>query len=516
MSTREEPPAGWTKTTVGAVGRVQLGRQRSPKNHSGPHMRPYLRVANVFEDRINLDDVMEMNFTPAEYEVFKLEPGDILLNEGQSLELVGRPAMYRGELPGACFTNSLVRFQAGPLLDPKFALYVFLGYLHTGRFQRIATNTVNIAHLGAGRFADVEFWLPPRSEQERIVAKVDELLSDQDAGVASLKRAKANLKRYRASVLKAAVEGRLTEEWRKKNPQAEDGQMLLDRILRERREKWERDLIAGFAAKGKEPPKIWQTKYEVPAHIDGLFTCPRGWTWASALEICDRIENGNTPPPAEMQSDTGEIPFLKVYNLTRSGRLDFSIKPTFVSRETHATTLSRSRVLPDDVLMNIVGPPMGKVSIVPGTHPEWNMNQAIVLFRHSSELRPRFLMLCLMCDDVLKWIVRTAKATAGQFNISVSNSRILPIPLTSLAEQDEIVRIVEERLSQIDAAETTIDVELTRSKKLRQGILKQAFEGKLIPQNPTDKPARNLLERICRPASPKTTPKTQQKRKASR
>ena len=149
MSTREAPPAGWTKTTVGEVGRVQLGRQRSPKNHSGPHMRPYLRVANVFEDRINLDDVMEMNFTPAEYEVFKLEPGDILLNEGQSLELVGRPAMYRGEMPGACFTNSLVRFQAGPLLDPKFALYVFLGYLHTGRFQRIATNTVNIAHLGA-------------------------------------------------------------------------------------------------------------------------------------------------------------------------------------------------------------------------------------------------------------------------------------------------------------------------------------------------------------------------------
>ena len=164
--------------------------------------------------------------------------------------------------------------------------------------------------------------------------------------------------------------------------------------------------------------------------------------------------------------------------------------------------------------MNIVGPPMGKVSIVPGTHPEWNMNQAIVLFRHSSELRPRFLMLCLMCDDVLKWIVRTAKATAGQFNISVSISRILPIPLTSSAEQDEIVRIVEERLSQIDAAETTIDVELTRSKKLRQGIVKQAFEGKIVPQDPNDEPASVLLDRTSKTRGAPVAPKLKKPRRA--
>lgn len=103
-------PESWIWTKVENIGRVQLGRQRSPKNHSGPFMRPYLRAANVFEDRIDTLDILKMNFAPEEYEIYKLEVGDILLNEGQSKELVGRPAIYRGEVPGSCFQNTLVRF----------------------------------------------------------------------------------------------------------------------------------------------------------------------------------------------------------------------------------------------------------------------------------------------------------------------------------------------------------------------------------------------------------------------
>src|SRR5688572_20174663 len=119
-------------------------------------MRPYLRVANVYEDRIDLSDVKEMNFTPDEYVTYKLKYGDILLNEGQSLELVGRPALYRDEIPGACFQNTLVRFRTYPGLEPTFALLVFRYYLHAKRFQQLARWTVNIAHLGASRFAEVE------------------------------------------------------------------------------------------------------------------------------------------------------------------------------------------------------------------------------------------------------------------------------------------------------------------------------------------------------------------------
>src|SRR5436309_706375 len=104
-------PPGWCWAKVCEVGAVKLGRQRSPEHHTGDHMRPYLRVANVYEDRIDLSDVLEMNFTPEEFEQYQLRYGDILLNEGQSLEWVGRPAMYRDELPGSCFQNTLVRFR---------------------------------------------------------------------------------------------------------------------------------------------------------------------------------------------------------------------------------------------------------------------------------------------------------------------------------------------------------------------------------------------------------------------
>ena len=152
--------AEWQTLRIRDVGTVQLGRQRSPKFHSGSHMRPYLRVQNVFEARLDLSDVMEMNFPPADFERYQLHPGDILLNEGQSPEYLGRPALYKGELPGACFTNTLIRFQSGPFLLPAFALIVFRSQMHAGRYVREGKITTNLAHLGAGRFADVEFSLP--------------------------------------------------------------------------------------------------------------------------------------------------------------------------------------------------------------------------------------------------------------------------------------------------------------------------------------------------------------------
>ena len=486
MSTREAPPAGWTKTTVGEVGRVQLGRQRSPKNHSGPHMRPYLRVANVFEDRINLDDVMEMNFTPAEYEVFKLEPGDILLNEGQSLELVGRPAMYRGEMPGACFTNSLVRFQAGPLLDPKFALYVFLGYLHTGRFQRIATNTVNIAHLGAGRFADVEFWLPPRSEQERIVAKVDELFSDLDAGIASLKRAKANLKRYRASVLKAAVEGRLTEEWRKTHPQAEDGQMLLDRILRERREKWERDQLAGFAAKRKEPPTNWQTKYEEPSATEAseLPALPEGWIWVPMARLAEDAPHAIGAGPfgtifkAKDFRPTG-IPVIFLRHVRAS--YYSTAKPGFMARDVWEKLFRDEYTINGtELLVTKLGDPPGTACLYPsGIGPAMVTPDVIQMRVRNDVASADFLMHYL--NSKIGQAFTTGKAFGTtRLRLTLPLFKDLPVPLPPRTEQQQIVTVVGERLSQVDAAAKTIDAELMRSKRLRQSILKRAFEGTLF------------------------------------
>lgn len=159
----------WQSATVSEIGAVQLGKMREPKSHFGPQMRPYLRVANIFEDKIDISDVHEMNFTDAEFEKFKLEVGDVLLCEGQSPELVGRPAMFRGEIEDCCFQKTLIRFRPNPGNSSGFALLVFRHYLRSDRFKENARWSTNIAHLSAYRFAAMEYPQVPLNEQEATV-----------------------------------------------------------------------------------------------------------------------------------------------------------------------------------------------------------------------------------------------------------------------------------------------------------------------------------------------------------
>lgn len=223
-------PDGWKLLTVEEAGVVELGRQRSPQYHSGPDMRPYLRVANVHEDRIDLSDVKEMDFPPEQLPRYELRPGDILLNEGQSPEFVGRPAMYRGELPGACFTNSLIRFRPLDFVDGEYALLVFLRHLRFGRFQREAQITTNIAHMAAGRFKKVEFPVPPLDEQRSIVEDVRRDLSLLAAFEAELQTALRRADTLRGAILAAAFRGELVPQ----DPSEEPATVLLERINAER------------------------------------------------------------------------------------------------------------------------------------------------------------------------------------------------------------------------------------------------------------------------------------------
>lgn len=149
------------------AGLVDAGRQRSPHLVAGKP-RPYLRVANVLDGFIETSDVKQMPFTDDEFERFKLLPGDILLNEGQSLELVGRPAVYRSVPPECCFQNTLVRFRARNGTDTGFALQLFKYLLISGQFAGIASKTTSIAHLGVSRFAEMKAVFPPGKEQKRI------------------------------------------------------------------------------------------------------------------------------------------------------------------------------------------------------------------------------------------------------------------------------------------------------------------------------------------------------------
>ncbi len=205
-----EYPAGWQVVTTGEAGQIQLGRQRHPDWHRGSNMRPYLRVANVFEDRIDTTDLMEMHWPESAFQQYRLVPGDVLLNEGQSPELLGRPALYRGDPPEVAFTNTLLRFRARPDVLPEWALLVFRRHMHAGRFRRESRITTNIGHLSASRLKKIEFPIPSLTEQRHLVEKAREDLADLErvtSAISALTRRQSALRR---SLLAAAFAGELT------------------------------------------------------------------------------------------------------------------------------------------------------------------------------------------------------------------------------------------------------------------------------------------------------------------
>lgn len=197
-----------------------------------------------------------------------------------------------------------------------------------------------------------KFDLPPLAEQRRIVAALEEQLSRLDAGVSALERARANLKRYRTAVLKAAVEGELTEDWREENPDGVPASKLLESILEERRERWERDQLAVYEKKGKKPPKNWRSKYKEPArpNLNDLAELPKAWCWASLEQCSYRITDGTHQPPTFV--DEG-IPFLFVRHIV-GGSISFE-NTKFITEKTYNELNSRCPVEVGDILYSAVG-----------------------------------------------------------------------------------------------------------------------------------------------------------------
>jgi type I restriction enzyme S subunit len=173
-------PDGVRWVPVGEVGEVRMGKQLSPASSLADGMHfPYLRVANVLDGWIDYSDVKTMSFSPLERSKYELVPGDILLNEGQSLELVGRSAVYEGAPGNYCFQNTLIRFRSGPNVIPAYAHEIFKAWQRCGTFASIAKKTTSIAHLGGDRFA--KLWFPLISlERQRRIVEILESVADSE------------------------------------------------------------------------------------------------------------------------------------------------------------------------------------------------------------------------------------------------------------------------------------------------------------------------------------------------
>lgn len=456
-------PSSWEWVRVSEAGAVQLGRQRAPEYQSGEHMRPYLRVANVYENRIDTSDILKMNFSPAEAERYSLLPGDILLNEGQSRELVGRPAMFRGEVPGACFQNTLVRFRAYEgAAHPEYALNVFRYYLRAGYFQNICKWTTNIAHLGAERFAAMPFPLAPLVEQKRIVDKLEVLLARVDACRQRLERIPAILKRFRQSVLAAATQGELTSEWRQ--------------------------------ARGRAP---------------GLDE----WTSHALSELCD-TSRALTYGVIKLGSDTpGGVPCLRTSNVRW-----LKIDTDGMKRITPALSAEFGRTVlrGGEVLVNVRGT-LGGVAVVESSMRGWNVSREVAVVPVDHFLvNPYFLAFSIGSNASQRWLSKVKKGVAYT-GINIEDLRTLPVSLPPPDEQVEVVRRAQVLLEFADRLQTRYASVASPVNALTTALLAKALRGGLLPQEPDDEPASKMLERIRdRLASGGAAKKGRPREKASR
>jgi type I restriction enzyme S subunit len=488
--------SSWVATTVGEITTLIRGitynKEQAAKSPL-PDFKPVLRANNI-NGTLNFDDLVFVPQSLIGSEQL-IKTGDIIfaMSSG-SKHLVGKSARARFDFDGSygAFCGLL---RAHEYMDKDFLYYVF----QNNKFRRLISEVAkgsNINNLKREHILDFEIALPPLPEQHRIVAKIEELFSELDKGVENLKAAQAQLKVYRQALLKHAFEGKLTAQWREQHrDQLETAAALQQRIQQERAQRYQQQL-ADRQTNGGSKPKVPKPLPPLTAEeLAELPELPEGWVYVRAEEIAGFITKGTTPSKELLFDGSGEIPFIKVYNLTKTGFLDFSIDPTFVSSETHNGFLARSKVYPGDVLMNIVGPPLGKVSIVPNTYSEWNINQAIAIFR-SDVISNKFLAAYLAHETTVRSMMKKSKATAGQFNLTLEICRETLIPLCGAEEQNEIELLLEAKLSEVDQLELTLTTSLQQAEALRQSILKKAFSGQLVPQDPHDEPASELLARI--------------------
>lgn len=489
-------PDGWIEAELQDLALVIRGISFPSTAHSSVPTKGSvvcLRTANV-QHAVDWSDLW---YVPEEFvkreEQFLLD-GDVLISVSNSRELVGKVCPVRHLASPATLGAFISAIRASTGVDPLFLYHQLAAGMVQTRFRALASTTTNIANLSSSKLSRIELRLAPLPEQRRIVGKMEELFSELDAGVAALERAQAKLERYRASVLKAAVEGKLTERWRRENPSKESGEELLRRILAERRRRWGEEQLAKCEAKGRKLPKKWKEKYKEPAAPDTseLPELPDGWCWATV----EQLTAGNRSSAYGVLKPGPDIPsgvrLVRVGNIN-DGRVDGPFKrvsPSIVQR--YARTTLRG----GEILITLVGA-IGRTAVVPDWLAGANTARAVGVIPVSTLVNPHWIELWFRNPTQLHQMVGKAHEVARK-TLNLEDVRSTPVAIPPLPEQDAVVASVDAKRESVAPVSAAVAESLRSSDALRQAILKTAFEGRLVLQDSNDEPASVLVERIRR------------------
>ena len=479
-------PKSWRQSSIGDVCNTFTG-YGFPKDMQGKRTGdlPFFKVGDIsqaWQQNRNFLTAASHYLTNSEADSIAAKPlpqdTTVFAKIGAAIALNRRAILSE---PSLVDNNVMGLHSSSEALHPRFLFY-FMWTVRLGDTSRATT-------VPSVRKSDVEsitFPLAPLAEQYRIVAEIEKQFTRLDASVAALKRAQANLKRHRASVLKAACEGKLVsieaEFARSEGRDYEPANQLLERILAQR--------LARSESQEKR-----RGKYREPSAPDAsaLPELPEGWAWATVDQlIVDSPQNGIYKPKSQYGDG---VPVLRIEDYQ-----DFHLREREQLQRLKITTEETSTygLAASQLIINRVNSPshLGKTLLVPDDLPPAVFESNMMKVIPSKCTNPSFFAHYLRSPVGRARLTTRAKWAVNQASINQSDVCMTPVPLPPLAEQHRIVAEVERLLSVIQQTEAVVEANLTRAERLRQSILKRAFEGKLVRQDSNDEPASALLKRI--------------------
>ncbi len=455
-----ELPRGWEWSTIGELAETSLGKMLDAKQQTGEHPTPYLRNVNVRWGAFDLDDVAVMDIEPHQLDRVLALPGDVIACEGGE---PGRCAVWTGE--PIALQKALHRIRPAAGINPEYLAFALAERSSTRQLDRLFTGTT-IKHLPQEKLRVVPVAVAPPAEQERIVASIEEAFSKLDAGEAGLRTVRQLLKRTRDAILAAAVTGRLVPQDLTDTPATK--------------------LLADL---GIEPGS------------DPAFDVPETWAVVRLNELLSEpLSNGRS-----VRSRAGGFPVLRLTCL-KDGRIDLGERK---EGEWDAGTAAPFLIRRGDFFVSRGNGSLDLVGrgglVVDDPDPVAYPDTLIRVRVPNDYLEPSLLALVWNSAAVREQLEGQARTTAGIYKVNQGMLNEVRLPLPPREEQARIVAEVERQMSFVEACERAVNASLERSAALRRSVLKAAFEGRLVPQDPTDEPASVLLERIRaeRAAAPK-------------
>lgn len=477
---RPELPKGWTWTNLSEISDVNLGKTPNKAQYRNHGDYKIIKFRDIIGDKIDWDE-SDRGFVVNSHDLIvqlrELRERDVLVTaSAHSSEHIGKKAVYVSSIPlnynKVFFVGELLCIRADEeIVNPRIIYYYIISQDGYNSIQ----SHVRGVHLISSEARQIGIPLSPLPEQYRIAAKIEELFTRLDAGADALNKIKLQLKQYRQAVLKHAFEGKLTEEWREAHKgQMESASVLLERIKEER--------SRSVKGRNRELPSL--DKSDLPA-------LPDGWVWTSLGELAALNPKFMDDIPDELE--VSFIPMKCVEELT--GQVDLSLTKLYSEVKKGYTAFRNG-----DVLFAKITPCMenGKVSIVNNLKNGigFGSTEFHVIRLNSGQMPNRFVFFFLVRESFRRDARMHMTGSAGQLRVPKIYLEEAPIPLPPLAEQHKIVEEIDRCFSVADAIEKDVGQSLKQAERLRQSILKRTFEGKLVPQDPTDEPAEELLKRI--------------------